>query len=59
MSDMTYRTVTLTARVCSGSDGHAKHTVYWALQDLEYEILIDELEVEKKGGGIHAELAGK
>jgi len=50
MTDMTYRTVTLSARVYSGSDDHAKHTVYWALQDQDYDILIDEIEVEKSGG---------
>ena len=32
MSEMTYRTVDVTARVYSGSDDHAKHTVYWALE---------------------------
>lgn len=44
---MAYRTVTMKARVYSGSDGHAKHTVYWALQDLEHDVLIDSLEVEE------------
>mgnify|MGYP000559423267 CR=1 FL=1 len=32
MTEMTYRTVDVTARVYSGSDDHAKHTVYWALE---------------------------
>ena len=31
MSEMTYRTVDMTARIYSGSDDHAKHIVYWAL----------------------------
>lgn len=31
MSEMAYRTVDMTARVYSGSDDHARHTVYWAL----------------------------
>lgn len=48
MSEMEYRTVTLTARVYSGSEDHAKHTVYWALQDLDYDVLVDELKVEEK-----------
>lgn len=48
MSEMEYRTVTLTARVYSGSEDHAKHTIYWALQDLDYDVLVDELKVEEK-----------
>jgi hypothetical protein len=50
MSEMTYRTVTVTARVYSGSDDHAKHTVYWALQDQDYDVLIDDLEIKERGG---------
>ena len=50
MSEMAYRTVTVTARVYSGSDDHAKHTVYWALQDQEWDVLVSELEI-KEGGG--------
>ena len=50
MSEMTYRTVTVTARVYSGSDDHAKHTVYWALQDQDYDVLIDNLEIKERGG---------
>lgn len=54
MSDMEYRTVTLTARVYSGSDDHAKHTVFWALQDLDWDVLVNQLEVvkEKDRGGV-------
>ncbi len=47
MSEMQYRTVTLSARVYSGSDDHAKHTVYWALQDLDWDVLVKELRVEE------------
>lgn len=50
MNEMTYRTVAVTARVYSGSDDHAKHTVYWALQDQDYDVLIDDLEIKERGG---------
>jgi len=50
MSEIRYRRVDATVNVYSGSDDHAKHTVYWALQDQDYDILIDEIEVEKSGG---------
>ena len=47
MSEMQYRTVTLSARVYSGSDDHAKHTVYWALQGPGLDVLVQELRVEE------------
>lgn len=42
---MEYRTVTVTARVYSGSDDHARHTVYWALDKADQPLLVEELEV--------------
>ncbi len=50
MSEMEYREVTVTARIYSGSDDHAKHGVFWALSESEHieSILIDEIKIVDK-----------
>lgn len=50
---MGYRTVTITARVYSGSDDHAKWQAYWGLSENEYveDVLIDEIDVKQKDRG--------
>jgi len=49
-SDMKYREFTITGRVYSGSDDHAKHLAFWAIRNSEHdsEILIDTLEIGEK-----------
>lgn len=45
---MQYREFTVTGRVYSGSADHAKHRVFWAISDSEYEdeFLIDKIVIE-------------
>jgi len=49
---MAYRTVDMRARVYSGSDDHAKHTLYWAVRNSESDgdIIIAEIKVEETNG---------
>lgn len=45
--DWRFRTFTISGKVYSGNESHARHTVYWALRNSEAdsEILIEELAV--------------
>ena len=46
-TEMTYRTVTVTARVYSGSDDHATWQVFWALdRGMDEPYVIQQIGVE-------------
>lgn len=45
---MTYRDFTITGRVYSGNESHAKHLVYWAIRNSETEedVIIHSVTIE-------------
>lgn len=48
MSEMKNREFVIRGKVFSGSDDHAKHSVFWAIRNSEFDsdIFIDEIQIE-------------
>jgi len=53
MSEMKNRQFVIRGKVFSGSEEHAKHSVFWAIRNSEFDrdIFIDDIEIEGKNDG--------